>query len=503
MTSGVRILPGLDADVVVVGGGPAGAATAGRLARSGLDVLIVEAKRFPRDKVCGDFVGPVALRELAELGVAGVPDYRSTNVIRKAALFIDGEELITRLIPQVPGLPASGRVIPREILDNWIFRNALAAGARVMEEARFTGFVVHEDHVVIRIKSASGTSALRARLLVGADGSTSSVAPALRGRPMRKDNRIIALRAYYTNVGGAEDQADLYFSPDSFPGYYWLFPAGRGLANLGVGMVRETLPPTEEHLRTLLDRVISQDVALATRLAGAEQAGRVVGFPLTTYDHSLPVTADRVMLVGDAAGLINPLNGEGIQYALLSARWAADAVRECAERGDWSNASLAPYGRAVRAELRYDMALSNLIVQLIRNRSLNEVWMRALRIIVARARQDPEYAYLAGGILAGLLPARVAMSRTMIGGTIGQATRTAAITTAVGIARDRRRFGRMGVGSARILYRAGHDVMRNPRAARRWSRGLGPAVGEFASQAAWDRLRRRSGRGAQRSRSIM
>jgi menaquinone-9 beta-reductase len=108
----VAVKPSYDADVIIAGAGPAGAAAACRLARSGASVFLLDRVTFPRDKVCGDFVGPSALVELDSLGVARMDGYARTNIARRAALYIDGEELISRPFPEIEGMPSHGRVIP-------------------------------------------------------------------------------------------------------------------------------------------------------------------------------------------------------------------------------------------------------------------------------------------------------------------------------------------------------------------------------------------------------
>ena len=115
----LRLTPDLDFDVISAGGGPAGASAAARLAGAGLRVAILDRQAFPRDKVCGDFVGPAALIELGALGVTGQDAYARSNIIRQAAVHLDGEVLIRRPIPEVAGLPAYGRCIPRLTLDAW------------------------------------------------------------------------------------------------------------------------------------------------------------------------------------------------------------------------------------------------------------------------------------------------------------------------------------------------------------------------------------------------
>jgi geranylgeranyl reductase family protein len=394
------VRPRLDADVVVVGAGPAGAATAAHLARAGVDVLLLDRKAFPRDKVCGDFLSPSALAELEWLGVAGTRRFERTNAIAGAGLHLDGELLIDATLP---GASSVGRVIPRLTLDAWIVEAAARAGSRVLERHKLTRLTAAGDRVTLEVEGPNGLSRrLRARLVVGADGSGSLVARILGGPHPRAD-WIVAVRAYYEGVAGREDRADLYFTGESFPGYAWVFPTGAQRANIGVGMVLETQPPHDRRLKKLLERLLERDAAFAGRLAHATLADEPTGWPLATYNPSQPLVGDGILLVGDAAGLINPLNGEGIQYGLMSARWAAETIAQ-ASGGPFTADRLAPYERRVRAELQADMSLARLVVRLISNRSLNPFWLLVLRAITRRANADPSYRFAAGGMLVGLVP---------------------------------------------------------------------------------------------------
>ncbi|MFZ3325360.1 MAG: FAD-dependent monooxygenase, partial [Methylocella sp.] len=170
----VGVTPSYDADVVIAGAGPAGAAAACHLARSGTSVILLDRVTFPRDKVCGDFVGPSALVELDSLGVSRMDRYARTNIARRAALYIGGEELISRPFPEIEGIPSHGRVIPRLALDQFIVEAARGAGARVMEGYRLTGFAAGREAVAVEADSSNGHLALRCRLLLGADGSSST-----------------------------------------------------------------------------------------------------------------------------------------------------------------------------------------------------------------------------------------------------------------------------------------------------------------------------------------
>jgi geranylgeranyl reductase family protein len=471
-----------DADVLIAGAGPAGASTAAHLARSGLKVALIDQCAFPRDKVCGDFVSPVALVELQRLGVVENPAYLETNLIYSASVHLDGKELISSQFPDISGLPAYGRVIPRVKLDTWIVEAAREAGANFFEGWRVKGYDVDVDGVTVHAQQRGKQRTWRGRMLIGADGSNSLIARQLHGKLPSSQDRIIAVRSYYENISGPSDQAGLFFSSNCFPGYYWLFPTGGRRANVGIGMLNETVPATNEYLPRLLENLIEQDPAFGERLANAHRVGKISGWPLSTYNSSSPLIADRVLLVGDAAGLINPLNGEGIQYALLSGRWAADTILKAVACNDFSQAMLLAYVDCVHQELNYDMALAGLIVRLIRNRSLNPLWMQALRVIISRARVDPTYADITAGILAGVEPASSAIQFRILGGTVHQAALSLVIGAIKHTLRGPGHLLHEGIRTANASMNVAADIVRHPGEYAQWSAGVTLGLAQLASQ---------------------
>ena len=290
------------------------------------------------------------------------------------------------------------------------------------------------------------------------------------------------MRAYYEGVSGPSDRADIHFNKECFPGYFWLFPTGHGTANVGVGVALDTLPQSEVKLREMMLDMIEKDCALRRRLHGAKPIGKIAGWPLATWNPRLALHGERVMLVGDAANLINPINGEGIQTALLSARWAAESAIECVRQGDCGAEALSAYAARVETELRCDMALSCFLVQCIRNSVLNPVWLAALAIIAERAQHDPEYADLAGGILAGVVPAASALGPRVLLGTLMQAMTTlsvGALETALG---GPEAIARVGLGAARFGARAALHSLENPEDWIHWLLGTAESAAELVTQ---------------------
>jgi hypothetical protein len=231
-----------------------------------------------------------------------------------------------------------------------------------------------------------------------------------------------------------------------------------------------------------LERLIVEDPALRERLGEAKLVGKVVGWPLNTYNRHARIVGDRVLLIGDAAGLINPLNGEGIQYALLSARWAADALVSCAERDDFSAVALRDYELQVRQGLRYDMALAGMIVELIRNRNLNPVWLRALQIIVTRARADPTYADITGSVLAGLTPSTSVFTYKIIMSTLKQAAMSLGFDLALSVFRGPRYWFENGMQAGRAGVNLVSEVAQNPADYVGWGIGIADNGVELATQ---------------------
>lgn len=478
----ISIEPQFDADVVIVGAGPAGASAVAYIAHAGLKVILIDRQIFPRDKVCGDFVGPTALSELEKLGITDLPEYKKTNIIRHAALYLDGQELISSSIPDVEGLPPYGRVIPRIKLDKWIFDTAREAGVYTLEKFCFTRFERTPDGITLTVEGPDEIRNLQTRLLIGADGSNSTVSRLLWGQSSPGGDRTIAVRAYFEGIDGPVDQADLYFTSKSFPGYCWLFPTSRDSANVGVGMLLETLPRTSDHLRELLLRLIKEDAILSCRLHQATMVGKIGGWPLTTYNPRRPIVGDRIILIGDAAGLINPLNGEGIQSALLSRRWASEVAVSCATQNDFSSTALSIYSTRVKKALRYDMALPNLILQFIRNRSFNPIWLHALQIITTRARSDLNYAHITGGILAGLVPATDAVSLKIIGNTLEEAAISMGLGSINHVLRGPGHLAEVGLHTAPEGAKIACDIIQHPTDFLKWGLGLASSATEVVDQ---------------------
>lgn len=402
-----------DCDVLIAGGGPAGSALAYHLAKKGLKTIVAEAERFPRDKICGDGVSPIALAELDLMGIKKWKNFESANEINKVGLFIKNDKVFIDL-SKPDHLPYHARIIPRMELDNWICASAKRAGAHFLEDTRLVQYTSGESGVVAQLKQKGSTKNIHAKVLAGADGSGSVVSRSMAGNRHSDEYQLLGLRAYYDNVNGPTDRVDIYFTDESFPGIYWLFPKGPHGANIGMACISATLPHKASSIKNQLASHIQNNADIRERIGQGLPDGKTNGWILKFFNPNSVLTSNRVLLVGDAAGLINPLSGDGIQYAMLSARWASEILYECWQQDDFSGTALFNYRKKVDKELGYDFALSNLLVQFSRNKTLTPVWMKILGVMIARAKEDKEYADIIAGIFAGNYPSQKALNVNFI-----------------------------------------------------------------------------------------
>jgi len=306
-------------DAVVVGAGPAGSVAALVLARGGARVALADKAAFPRDKACGDLIGPRGVQMLADLGLT-VPDAG-----RGSDLLAVGPSGRRSRLPAFTGrsYPGHGIVVPRVAFDHALREAALAAGA-VGVRARVTE-VEHGPEGTVRAVLGSDGQRLAGDVIIGADGALSPVARLAGMLDPPAALWGFAVRAYVPGEVPLPLLVLLESAPwRIYPGYGWLFPGADGQANVGIGIgmggSRHAAP-----LRGDLDRFTT---LLRSRgdLRPAAEPGPVIGGWLRMGGTGAPPAAGNVLLVGDAAGLINPLQGEGIAPAMISARLAAEAV---------------------------------------------------------------------------------------------------------------------------------------------------------------------------------
>ncbi len=331
------------ADVIVVGAGPGGSATAANLAAAGRHVLLLDKAAFPRDKICGDGLTPRAVRELIHLGV-DTTGWQRTKGLR----ILGGGHTLTLDWPTTDHFPAYGMVRTRAQLDEAIARHAQTRGAKLHERTSVTAPIRDDSGRVNGVtakvlddrgRATGETRTFHAPVVIASDGVSSRLAVAA-GRPKRADRVMAtAVRAYYDTPRRddyLESHLELWTTDDNgrrmlMPGYGWIFPLEDGRANVGLGILDTSAAYGNTDYKDVMRRWV-EDLGDSWSFTHDESAGPIRGAALPMGFNRTPLYADGLLLVGDAGGMVNPFNGEGIDYALEAARVGAEVIVQALAR---------------------------------------------------------------------------------------------------------------------------------------------------------------------------
>jgi geranylgeranyl reductase family protein len=409
-------------DVLVVGGGPAGASTAYWLAEAGHDVLVVEKKTFPRDKTCGDGLTPRAVKQLADMGLEETVarDHHRFDGLRAVAHGITLE----LAWPSHPVYPSHGYVVRRRDLDQLVAEHAVKAGATLWNGAEAVAPIVERGFVSgaqVKRKDTGAVEEVRARYVVVADGSNSRFGRARGTTRDRAYPQGMAIRTYYESPMHADPWIESCLDlrdreGNSLPGYGWIFPVGDGTINVGMGLLSTFRDWKSVNTSKLMD----EWAATAPEHWGITPEGRTcepTGGRLPMGASIGPRVGPTWLAVGDAAGSVNPFNGEGIDYAYETGRLAADVLDEALTTR--SGLALQRYETTLEAEFGLYFKVARLFAHVIGRpalmRELTRVGMRSrslmewvLRIMANLLRPDElgpaEAAYKAAAALARFIP---------------------------------------------------------------------------------------------------
>lgn len=398
-------MPSPARDVIVVGGGPAGSVLAWDLARRGVRVVVLERARFPREKVCGDYVEPRGLRILERMGCLARLEERRPLPITHSATFVEWECRYRGKIPFYglgDDLPPHGFIIPRDELDHVMLETAEAAGATVHQETSVTTVDPGPLGVEIEARRGGRRARYRAPLVVGADGANSVVAGSA-GLLAGDDRHIaVAQRAYAVGLGADVGEAAFFFDESLFPGYGWVFPMAGGRVNLGVGILSETRRRMNVNVPALFGAFIDGLRRHHPRCAELSQCAPPIGGIVKTYGGAGTNHFDGGVLVGDAGSFVDPMTGEGITPAMESALLAAPVLTGALEAGEFGAGRLAEYRRAFRSHFDPAMTFLDLCAATLRNRHLARPWLSALARGCEIAQADESFARVAGSYFGGI-----------------------------------------------------------------------------------------------------
>lgn len=345
---------GADADVLIVGAGPAGSAAAITLARSGKSVVLADRAHFPRDKCCGDGLTGPALRQLGQLGVrpSDLPSWQ--YVERSVFVSPSGRDLPLRTGGEDERVLA---IVTRAELDAALVDVARDVGVRIIEGARLDSASVAGEMVAGQF---AGLGEVKAPFAIGADGAWSPLRRALDSAASAQQHKWHAARAYVRGIRGpGSKEAVVWFDADLLPGYAWSFPMPDGRANVGVGTLREAGGGGGWIVRRL-EQLLASERAAELLGPDAVADSRTMVWPIPTdFKRSRLVDrSHRVLFAGDAVGATDPMTGEGIAEALQTGQLAGLALAAGRPRSYLSAARRALGGRHRRRQFCSDLLRS-------------------------------------------------------------------------------------------------------------------------------------------------
>jgi menaquinone-9 beta-reductase len=389
-------------DVLIVGGGPAGSGTAIRLAQNGLKVLVVEQKKFPRPKLCGEFISPECVTHFAELGVLEDISLNAAPIGRTVFYARNGRSVAIPSEWFATGSPALG--LSRAKMDALLLQRARAAGANILEDCNAAGLMIEEKKVVgIRLKQPGGDVInVQANLVIDATGRSRRLVREIeKGEGFRRPARAayVAFKAHLDNAAVADGDCEIYAYRGGYGGCSRIED---GLHNLCFIVSADLARRFQSDLAALVEQVVCTNKRATLSLQDAGFTGAWLAVPIERYGRGQLAPAEGLLAVGDAASFIDPFTGSGILIALESGKVAAKAIAEFSRRPgssftdlarEYQNRYSAAFDRRLRVSswIRHAAFVPFLAETVIRTLALNDHVTRFLARATRPARPTSSF----------------------------------------------------------------------------------------------------------------
>lgn len=312
-------------DVVIVGAGPAGCAAAYMLSGKGLKIGLLEKDTFPRDKICGDAFGADVTRQfhlMSEELTDKLQNF-SQKIPANGVRFVTPANKLLDIEFTIPKDKYGGGFVAKRLdFDNFFFSETSKLGdVEIFQNQQVKSITTSADKIVLQTATAS----FEAKIALGADGTQSVLNKRLAANKVEKKHYAAGIRQYYSNVKNfhPDNHIELHFYKEILPGYLWVFPLPDNRANVGLAMLSSIVSSKKINLKEQLDTLLKNNPVLKERFKDAVPLENVQGYGLPLGSKKRTISGNRFLLLGDAAGLIDPFTGEGIGNAIRSGRIAA------------------------------------------------------------------------------------------------------------------------------------------------------------------------------------
>ena len=369
-------------DVVIVGAGPAGTSAAIKLAQSHLQVALLDKATFPRDKTCGDALSVDVINQLRLLSETLAADFETLqNKIPSYGVKIFSPDHNYIDIPFIDkNVKSCGYVSPRLHFDNLLFNYAKQlSNVHVYENCTVKAVSIDDDKATLQ----TSAGIFNAKMVVGADGAHSIISKSLSDIRVEKEHYSAGLRVYYEGVSGFHEDGfiELHFFKNILPGYLWIFPLADNKANVGIGVLSSVVSKKKINLKETLQNLLKTHPHLAARFKDAKPLETIKGYGLPLGAKKRNLSGQRFVLTGDAAALIDPFTGEGIANAIRSGRVAAEHIKHCFKRNDFSAALNKDYDKEIYRRMSKEFKISKTLQRVVKYPGL-------FNFVVRKAKQS-------------------------------------------------------------------------------------------------------------------
>ena len=386
-------------DAIIVGAGPAGSSAAIYCNKLGLNTLLLDKSIFPRDKICGDALSGKSVKILEELDLLQDLDKLDGAIVNRIIFGNPNHsECELHLNKSLNKRHIShGFVIPRKIFDNYLFKKASDV-SNVVSGFNVEDLIYNKSQVVgVKGKSINGEQKKYfGNIVLGADGPYSIVSRKSGLYNSDMNYTAVGLRCYYENVEDLTDQIELHYVNETIPGYFWIFPAGNKKANIGVGLLKSRAKKKKYNLQQIMKQVINSK-NFKHRFKNSNALEKPKGWNLPFGNTKRGNHGNGFLLLGDAAGLVDPFTGEGIGNAMESGKIAADIVLKAKKLNNFSNQILSEYDKVLWEYLGSELKTSTLLLKLAHYRIL-------LNFVIDRASRNKNIKNMISGMLADEIP---------------------------------------------------------------------------------------------------